>query len=118
MKSKNADALVARFVEIGVEQEQAQVDDDIALVNRLYDENAAILEELKSRAGDQRRRLLSLLDHENIKVRLNAAKATLAVEPDVARRALQAIADSGEFLHAGDAGMSLWALDEGIFRPT
>jgi Domain of unknown function (DUF2019) len=78
----------------------------------------AIEDELKARAGDQRRELLSLYSHPNAQVRLNAIKATLAVAPELARRALQAIADSREYPQAGDAGMSLWNLERGIFKPT
>jgi uncharacterized protein DUF2019 len=51
-------------------------------------------------------------------VRLTAAKATLAVSPDAARRLLRSIADSKEYPQAGDAGMSLVNLDRGIFKPT
>jgi hypothetical protein len=74
-------------------------------------------EELKARDGDQRRALLDLYDHPNAQVRLNAAKATLAVAPESARRMLQTMADSREFPQAGDAGMTLDSLDRGIFKP-
>jgi len=50
--------------------------------------------------------------------RLNSMKATLALAPDAARRALEALAASREFPQAGDAGMSLINLDRGIFKPT
>jgi len=49
---------------------------------------------------------------------LKAVKATLAVAPEAARQELQAIADSREYPQAGEAGMSLWNLDRGIFKPT
>jgi hypothetical protein len=78
----------------------------------------AIKDELKMRHGDQRRELLSLYDHPNVQVRLNAAKVTLAVAPEPAREVLQAISDSLEYPQAGDAGMSLWNLEQGIFKPT
>jgi hypothetical protein len=45
-------------------------------------------------------------------------KATLAVAPETARRALEGLAASREFPQAGDAGMSLINLDRGIFKPT
>jgi Domain of unknown function (DUF2019) len=82
-----------------------------------FDEMVAIEDELKTRDGDQRRELLSLYNHPNAQVRLNAIKATLAVAPEIARQALQAIADSREYPQAGDAGMSLWNLEQGIFEP-
>jgi hypothetical protein len=51
-------------------------------------------------------------------VRVKAVKATLAVAPREARRMLEMIAKSREYPQAGEAGMSLRALDEGIFKPT
>jgi hypothetical protein len=72
---------------------------------------------LKARNGDQRRALLLLYEHPNAQVRLKAAKATLAVNPDAARRVLQTLADSREFPQAGDAGMTLINLDRSIFNP-
>jgi len=74
--------------------------------------------ELKSRASDQRRALMTLYEHPSAQVRLNAAKATLAVAPVEAREQLEAIANSGDFPQYGHAGMSLDALDRGIFKPT
>ncbi|WP_011581375.1 MULTISPECIES: DUF2019 domain-containing protein [Chelativorans] len=110
--------LVMRFAEIGIEQDNALLRNEIGSFNKLYDEKAAILAELKSREGDQRTLLLRLYSHPNMQVRLNAAKATLAIEPNEARKQLEAIAASGQGPQAGDAGMSLWTLDEGIFKPT
>ncbi len=112
------DDLVKRFADIGVAQDEALFKSDIARFNRLYSDKAAITEELKSRPNDQRSALLTLYDHPNMQVRLNAAKATLAVAPELARRKLAAIADSGWQPQAGDAGMSLWNLDRGVFKPT
>jgi hypothetical protein len=69
---------------------------DIAEASRLFWRLAEIEDELKGREGDQRRVLLSLYDHPNAQVRLKAVKATLAVAPEIARKELQAIADSRE----------------------
>jgi len=77
----------------------------------------AVDEELKRRAGDQRRALLALYNHPNMQVRLMAAKLTLAVAPDAARQMLRQIQEWGRQPQAGDAGMCLWTLDEGIFVP-
>jgi hypothetical protein len=77
-----------------------------------------ITEELKSRPGDQRSALLRLFDHPNIQARLMAAKLTLAVAPAAARQMLQDIQDSKQYPQAGNSGMSLWALERGIFKPT
>lgn len=110
--------LVERFTAISLEQDDALLGGEISRFNRLYDQKTAILNELKSRPGDQRSLLLTLFSHQNAQVRLNAAKSTLAVEPGLARAQLQTIADSREYPQAGDAGMCLVNLDRGIFKPT
>jgi uncharacterized protein DUF2019 len=110
--------LVSRFTALALEQDDALLAEEIAKFNRLFDQMEAIKSELKRRSGDQRRALLDLYRHPNVHVRLKAAKATLAVAPEAARKALQAIADSREYPQAADAGMALDALDQGIFKPT
>lgn len=110
--------LVGRFVEIGVEQDEALLRDEIGKFNHLFDDMVAVEEELRARPGDQRQALLALYDHSNMQVRLNAVKATLAITPEAGRRALEAISNSRHFPQAGDAGMAIWALDRGIFKPT
>lgn len=110
--------LVERFVQIGLEQDDALLRGEIARFNRLYDRMEEVKNELKAREGDQRRALLALYDHPNPQVRLKAVKATLAVEPERARRMLQLIAESREYPQAGDAGMTIFALEQGIWKPT
>jgi hypothetical protein len=111
------DQLVDRFVEISLAQDKAILYDEIAKFNRLFSQEMAVDQELKTRPGDRRRLLLRLFDHENAQVRLNAAKATLAVAPAAAREALENLANSKQFPQAGDAGMSLTNLDRGIYKP-
>ena len=86
--------------------------------NRLFARMMDVSNELKSRDGDQRVQLLQLFSHPNMQVRLQAAKLTMAVAPVEARAQLEAIAASKWFPQAGDAGMSLWNLDNGVFKPT
>ncbi|HTS40759.1 MAG TPA: DUF2019 domain-containing protein [Xanthobacteraceae bacterium] len=112
------DQLLDRFGEIGVAQDKALLANAIDKFNSLYDEKVIIVAELKSREGDQRRALMRLYNHQNMQVRLNAANATLAIAPDEARNLLQKIADSNFFPQAGDAGMSLWNLERGVYKPT
>jgi hypothetical protein len=114
----STDQLVAHFADLAIEQDDALLRDDISRVNRLFDRLEEVEHVLKTRAGDQRRVLLGLYNHPNMNVRVKAAKATLAVAPQSARAALEAIAGSKWQPQAGDAGMCLWALDEGIFKPT
>jgi hypothetical protein len=52
------------------------------------------------------------------RVRLKAAKATLAVAPETALKMLRTIAESREYPQAGEAGISLDNLKDGIFKPT
>jgi cytochrome c oxidase assembly protein Cox11 len=110
--------LVDCFAAIALDQAEAILMDDNAKFNRLFWQMEAVEGQLKARIGDQRRALLQLYDHPNAQVRLTAAKATLAVAPEAARRLLRALVDSKEFPQAGDAGMSLVNLDRGIFKPT
>jgi hypothetical protein len=118
LQGMTVDQLIQRFTAIGVEQDQALLRGQHARFNRLFDEMLAIEDELKARDGDQRRELLSLYSHPNAQVRLNAVKATLAVTPEFARQRLQVLADSREYPQTGDAGMTIDALDRGIFKPT
>lgn len=110
--------LVERFAQIGVAQDQALLGGEIAKFNRLFDQMGDVSNELKSRHGDQRRALMALYDYPNMQVRLKAAKHTLAVAPVEARRQIEAIAASNWMPQAGDAGMSLWNLDRGVYKPT
>jgi len=112
------DQLIGLFVDICLAQDAALLDNDTEKFNRLFDQMRMVVEDLKSRPGDQRTALLSLYEHPNAQVRLKAVKNSLAVAPVAARRALQAIADSQEYPQAGEAGMSIVNLERGIFNPT
>jgi len=112
-----ANDLVKLFVDTALKQDSALLADDIEKVNLLFDKLEEIERELKSRDGDQRDLLLALYDHPNVQVRVKAVKATLAVEPTAARSMLKAIAASKEYPQAAEAGMSIWALEKGIFKP-
>jgi flagellin-specific chaperone FliS len=115
--------LVERFIENCMAQDEALLENDSAKFNRLFRKMRAIVEELKLRPGDQRHALLNLYQHSNIQVRLKAAKNSLAVAPEEARQQLQQITDSQitdsqEYPQAMEAGMSLWNLERGVFKPT
>jgi len=110
--------LVKRFAELAVEQDNAALANTTGEVNRLFRLLMAISDELKSRAGDQRRALLPLYEHPNLQVRVKAAKATLAIAPQAARDVLQAVVDSKQQPQALEASMSLWNLERGVYKPT
>jgi Domain of unknown function (DUF2019) len=109
--------LVQRYTNLGVENDKACMQDDTEWRTRVLRQMWAIQDELKSRLGDQRRALLALYDHPNMGVRLMAAKATLAVAPQQARKMIEWIASLNWPAHSGDAGMCLWALDKRISVP-
>lgn len=107
--------LLERFTAIGIEQDDAVNGPGVARYNKLFKEETKIIDELKRR--NRRSILLPLYDHEIMQVRLNAAKATLAIAPLAARQQLEMIRASSCQPQAGDAGMAIWALDEGIYKP-
>lgn len=110
--------LVEEFIWLAIEQDNAMLANAQSKINRLFWKLDAIMNELKSRPGDQRSVLLSLYGHENMNVRLKAAHATLALAPQAARTLLEEIAASGWQPQALDAGMSIINLDRGIYKPT
>lgn len=109
--------LVELFAEIGVAQDQAILFEETAKFNRLFGKMSAVSDELRQRHGDQRAALTALYDHPNAQVRLQAAMVTLAVAPVAARAVIENLARSRTFPQAGDAGMTLDALDRGDFKP-
>ena len=108
---------VDRFAEIGVDQDQALLYDEIGRFNKLFDQMHAVDNELRARGTQARLALLRLFDHPNMQVRLEAAKWSLGVAPEMARKVIQNIYDSKWYPQAGDAGMTLWNLDRGVFKP-
>jgi ParB-like chromosome segregation protein Spo0J len=117
LEQMSVDDLVDGFAAICIEQDRALLYSDIKKFNRIYDQMVAIREELKRRPGDQRKALVKLYDHPNAQVQLQAARASLAVEPAAARMLIEKIASSRKYPQAGDAGMTLVNLDRGVFKP-
>jgi hypothetical protein len=109
--------LVQQFADIALAQYRALLGNDSAEFNILFGRMNFVVDELKSRSGDDRHLLASLYGHENPQVRLKAAVRTLGIRPQEAREVIERIASSKEYPQAGDAGMTLDALDRGIFKP-
>jgi hypothetical protein len=109
--------LVEHFAAIALAQDKAMLRDEHAKFNRLFDEMELIKQELKGRAGDQRRALMPLYAHPNAQVRLKSAIATLALAPEAARRTLQTVSDRNEYPQAAYARDMISALDNGTFVP-
>lgn len=108
--------LVKLFVVYSLKQDDALLGFETKKSNRLYGRIDAIVTELKSREGDQRRALIPLYMHANPQVRLKAATVTLALAPAAARAVLESMRD----IHGPQrlyAGMTLRALDDGVFKP-
>lgn len=112
------DLLVERFADIAVKQGRAADHFDNRTYNRLYVQMMEVADELKQRAGDQRRALMVLYEHPQAEVRMMAAYMTLAIAYQSARGVLQLIVDRKEFPQALTAGMSLDSLDRGTYKPT
>jgi Domain of unknown function (DUF2019) len=118
LQDMTVDQLVERFTAIALDQDKALIRNEYAKFNRLFKQMEEVKSELKARDGDQRCALLRLYDHPNAQVRLKAVTATLALAPERARRMLEIIAESREYPQAGDAGMTVYCLERGIFKPT
>jgi hypothetical protein len=106
------ESLVEQYAEIDVAQYKALDADDTPKYKRLFRKLMDIEGELKSRPGDQRTAVMALYGYPNMQVRLNAAKATLAVAPEAARQVVETIAASTRAPQCYDARMCLWKIDQ------
>jgi Domain of unknown function (DUF2019) len=111
------DALLQRFATLTQQHGDAIYHWETSRANRIFPHIQAVVDELQSRENDKRTDLLRLYDHPNVFVRLNAARYTLAVAPEVACRALQTIAESKDYPASAEAGMSIHAFVSGINKP-
>jgi cytochrome c oxidase assembly protein Cox11 len=111
LHSMTVDQLAEQFVSIALDQDEALFKDQISRFNRLHHQMKDVVNELKSRPGDQRSILLPLYTHRNIQVRLKAARTTIDVAPKAAREVFQKIVDSRRYPQAADALAAIWRLD-------
>jgi hypothetical protein len=112
----SADELMSQFESLALRQHTANYEDDTPTFNKVYWRMDKIVNELRSRPGDQRRVLLPLLGHANAWVRYKAAANTIMVAPQEARRVLDelAVKSNNEFATAYARGTAN-ALDKGTF---
>ena len=110
--------LVREFETLCIAQYRSLEREEITQFNKRYKNIQAIHDELKSRTGDQRRALQSLFGKGNLQARYMAAHSNLAIDYDKARKELEAIAATNWHPQAAQAGMTLWNLDRGVYRPT
>lgn len=114
----SVEELVGRFSEIGAAQDQALQYEELKKFKQLYREMDKVDNELRQRGIGARLALQKLYTHQNMQVRLKAAVRTLGVAPIEARKIIEEIAQSKNYPQAGDAGMTLYNLDRGVFVPT
>src|SRR5262245_12802924 len=112
-----SEQLVQQFALLATQQEEAIFADENDLYNTLVDRMEVVESELQGHSGDQRRLLCSLYRHKNNYVRLKAAFATLAVEPELSQDVLRDIADLGDYPATAEARLMLLDLERGSFVP-
>ncbi len=117
LEKLTVDQLVDRFTEIGIAQDKAELMGEVGKFNRLFDQMHLVDIELRARGLAARQALLRLFDHQNMQVRLQAAKWSLAIAPEAARRVIEEIKNSHWFPQALEAGMTLRNLEAGVFKP-
>ena len=111
------DQLIQDFAQLAQQMGTAVLDSETGRFNRMFPRMEAIDRELRSRGREARMALSPLLDDKNRFVRYYAAKYLLGLVPDSARRVIEEIARFKFDALCGDAGMCLYALDKGIFKP-
>ena len=109
--------LVSEFVNCAKELGHAVLDSEVRQANRMVVKRMLIDKELRSRGLEARLSLQPLLDCRNRFVRYYAAKSLLGIVPGPARAIIEEIAKHPFDALGGDAGMTLFNLDEGIFKP-
>ena len=109
--------LVNRFATAAKQMGAAVLDSRTRQANRIFDIMWSIDATLRSRGKEARLKLLPLLDDKDRFVRYYAAKKLLGVVPDKARAEIER---NGKYTFdaiCGDAGMTLYNLDSGVFKP-
>lgn len=128
LKSMRVDELVDYFADTAVAQEEAilgmttDMEDPtreaaVQRSHKLFDELVRIDAELRARGREARLALMRLYDHLNAQVNLEAARYTLGVAPEIARKRLQEIADSEWAPQYWQARSIISALESGNFKP-
>jgi hypothetical protein len=118
LKHMSDAALISEFRGHALEQEAALLESNTARYNRLYKKIKSIDSELRARGPEARKALLVLLDDPNLRVRYEAAARCVAIDRARAVSTLKQIVASRQMPEEGWAGMALWYLETGIFKPT
>ena len=108
--------LITMFANAARQMGVAVLDSDSRRANRAFGRMDAVDRELRARGKAVHEQLVSLLAHENRFVRYYAAKVLLAIVPDRAREVIEENARLWFDAIAGDAGMTLLALERGLYK--
>ena len=109
--------LAEKFVELSREMGMAVLDSETRKFNKMFPIMQRIDMILRARGREARLVLLPLLESDDRFVRYYAAKYLLGLVPAPARAVIEDIARYKYDALCGHAGMCLYALDKGIFRP-
>jgi len=116
LKSMSLDALLGRFEEICLVLDEVRHDpfeEGVEQGNICLEALWKVNDEIKSRGPDARRALLRFYNHPNYRVRLKAATHTYRVAQEPARRCLEELKKWQIPDVSLEAGMTLYAIDDG-----
>src|SRR5260370_27304833 len=103
--------LVTAFINISLRQKDALDVDDAKEYGILFKKSDIVRKELRRRGPESIRLLLSLLQHPNVQVRLEAAQELLDIAPAECRAALEKIAVTTVMPQAASARITLDQID-------
>ena len=108
LEEQTVEQLVERFKALAIEHDEAE---DMPESERLYWEKDKVETELERRSGDQRRALIPLYVHPDVRIQAAAADATRTLAAALSRSRLLAIDDPEWFPPISTEGMSERDLD-------
>jgi Domain of unknown function (DUF2019) len=105
--------LIAAYEQIVLEQDQSFRFEKNTKFNKEFKIRVAIVEQLRSRPGDQRKALAPLLDRREPWMRICVAEDTYSLDPERSRKYMQTVADYRFDPYKGRAASSLGLWDMG-----
>ena len=105
--------LIAAYEQIVLEQDQSFRFEKNTKFNKEFKIRVAIVEQLRSRPGDQREALAPLLDRREPWMRICVAEDTYSLDPERSRKYMQTVADYRFDPYKGRAASSLALWDMG-----
>jgi uncharacterized protein DUF2019 len=109
--------LVVEFIAAARERGAAVLDSQAPRANRMYARMKEIDSILRARGQEARLALEPLLNSSERFVRYYAAIYLLGAAPEKARKVIEEVAEPNFDALSGEAGMTLFSLDNGIFKP-